>query len=289
MASSSALRYPNSSSSSSVKPRQSSSAPDLARQIRNSTIPRHLHDVACAGLKFDKFGKEIWASVESLAVETCGRSQKGYPGHLCRRTVQSHLRQLVKLEVWEEAIPAGSPVRYNGERMFRRTATYRVNFEKITPRETREQYQAKQVVVMPRPSRSARSSSFDLPPAQKAEPQIQPGASTAPAVAPPVSKPGPALTTRQRAELGRRIPWFQHGRTYIRPPEGGMPRQLARDDPHYIAPMSRQEAILAACKSMCEGFEKDGEVELRSWGTSMERAIEAAESMGYKVEPEGSA
>jgi hypothetical protein len=94
----------------------------------------------------------------------------------------------------------------------------------------------------------------------------------------------PTLTTRQRAELVRRIPVFmkgQTGKTEI----GGYRVVFQPDDPRYLAPMSRSCAILAACRSMCEGNEL---YDLRAHGVSMEKALEAAADAGFRVDPESS-
>jgi hypothetical protein len=96
----------------------------------------------------------------------------------------------------------------------------------------------------------------------------------------------PSLTTRQRAELVRRIPIFMKGcHGTQRAPEGGMGTFVGPEDPRYIAPMDKHSAMLAACKSMCEGDEAYG---FRGQGVSMEKALEALADAGFKVDPESS-
>ncbi len=94
----------------------------------------------------------------------------------------------------------------------------------------------------------------------------------------------PSLTSRQRAELVQRIPVYMKGRT--RKVEiGGYGFDLQPDDPRYLAPMPKRSAIVAACKSMCEGDEVYG---FRGLGVSMEKALEAAADAGFRVDPESS-
>lgn len=95
----------------------------------------------------------------------------------------------------------------------------------------------------------------------------------------------PSLTTRQRAELVQRIPIYRGGHAGGVQCRGGGSRWIGPDDPDYRAPMDKRSAILAACKSMCQGDERYG---FHALGVSMEKALEAAADAGFKVDPESS-
>lgn len=96
----------------------------------------------------------------------------------------------------------------------------------------------------------------------------------------------PSLTTRQRAELVQRIPIYRAGRSGGIPTRDGGSRWVGPDSPDFREPMSKSAAILAACRSMCEGDETYG---FRAQGVSMAKALEAAADAGFRVEPEGDA
>lgn len=227
------LRYNKPSESSRTNYRPAPAPFNLAQLVRGSTIPRHLHDTICAMLKFNRHGVELWASTESISFVTRGRSKHGC---LCRRTVQLHIDEAVKLGVLEEVYPANSRVRYNGTICFRHTATYRLVPEKLTPRKTWEEWQALKPVAMPKP------------------PQRVDAPAAAPVVAIP-QKPVPAerpaqpkLTRREAAKLVAEIAIIVRGCTTVTEEFGGYTEKLKPGDPRYQAPMTFAEAFQEVCK-----------------------------------------
>lgn len=95
----------------------------------------------------------------------------------------------------------------------------------------------------------------------------------------------PALTPRQRAELGRRIEFYKDGQTRWLEEHGGYVVTLTPGDARYVKPLPQLYATLAGCKSMCQGDAARG---FTSHGCSMGRAREAAHSMGYEVQGKSS-
>jgi len=119
--------------------------------------------------------------------------------------------------------------------------------------------------------------SSPLPPAPAApQPAPQPARKAAEHVS-TERPPGISLTSRQRKELAFRIDLYVRGRTHITEAHGGYGYDLAPGDPRYIKPLPRPMAVLAACKSMCQG---DPARELFSHGCAMARALDAAREMG---------
>jgi hypothetical protein len=101
----------------------------LPSQVQSSSLPPRLRNTLSCILKHDRFGTQLWVSVTRTRVEA----------GVCRRTVQYHLRKLEKLNVLSLVHPANS---YIG-REFRRSATYRVNQEYLSPRQTWQDYENK--------------------------------------------------------------------------------------------------------------------------------------------------
>jgi hypothetical protein len=135
--------------------------------------------------------------------------------------------------------------------------------------------------------RQGQESQANVEPIRKPAQPTQPEDPRPPATAAPNRAPAktaahrssaPRLTPRQRAELGQRIQLYEHGVTRLEytPARAGMDLELRPGDPAYVKPLPRPMAILAACKSMCQG---DGARGLKSMGCAMDRAREAAEEM----------
>lgn len=179
---------------------------------------------------------------------------------IAERTARYHLRQLEALHVIEREYSANSRIR---PRYFRHTATYKLRLDRLVARPDYEHYKDSRPLTMPERKGPQRE---DEPP--PAPPQLLPPA-------PPPSD-APPLTTRQRRELVQRIPRLMKGfKGSIVPPgsRDGCSVWVGPDDPAYREPMSKPEAILEACRSMCE-----------SDGVGFDRAIEAAADAGFVIE-----
>jgi len=223
--------YDRTGISPSAKRRVAPSPFTYAAQVRASTLPRHLHDTLCALLQFNRFGSELWASTESIAVATRGRGKNGC---ICRRSVQYHLDQLVEKKVLEQVYPANSRVRYRGDLVFRHTATYRLIPESLTARRTWEQWQASRPVALPKAPQPVRT----IPPTPPA-----PGPAPAPMPQRAASAKKPRqLTRRECVTLVSEIARMLRGNG--RAGEAG-----------HVAPMKKQEALRVVCKRWCMPLE----------------------------------
>lgn len=183
----------------------------------------------------------MWPALAGIAIEA----------QIAERTARYHLRQLEALHVIEREYSANSRIR---PRYFRHTATYKLRLDHLAPRPNYEHYKNSRPLTMPE-RKSPQSIRQEAPP-----PPTQPQ--------PAAASNAPRLTTRQRRELVSRIPALMKGN------KGAVGMVFfSPGDPGYREPMSKPEAILEACKSMCE-----------SDGVSLDRALEAAEEAGFGIE-----
>jgi hypothetical protein len=257
--------YPNSTARNNAK-RAVLSPFNRVAQVRASDLPSRLRELLVAFLSKNQFGDELWLSTESLRViigKVSARAEK-----ISRRTVQYQIDKLVELTVLEEVYPANSWVSYNGETVFRHTATYKLNADKLKSRLSWGEWR--------------QSMPVKKPAARTLQPQpvaVEPSPETAAAQTKvSIASSAPKLTTRQRKVLVSRIPAFMRGcKGSVRTIEGGT-RWIGPEDPEYREPMSKSAAIVEACRSMCE-----------SDGVSLDRALEAAADAGFTIEPKGSA
>lgn len=216
-------------------------------------------------------GKDVLLFCASQGIEMEAR--------IAERTARYHRRALEKAGLVELVY---SPMQRIRTDYFRHTATWRLNISALismAPVKSYKQHRAARQVATPiRPH----SAAHPTPEASTATPSD--ASSSAPA---PRPQPVPQrdvrrrrqLTTRQRRELVRRIAYFAKGcHGPQRDVDGGIGQFVRPGDPGYRAPMSRSEAIVAACKSMCQ-----------SEGVAEESAIEAARDAGFIVESKGSA
>jgi hypothetical protein len=259
MASRSALAYPNSDDRNSAKKAPVSPFNRVA-QVRASTLSIHLQGLIIAMLKFNRFGDELWASTESLRVvigQVNRRSRKGACERVCRRTVQHRLHEAMDMGVLEMVYPANSRIRYRGQVVFRHTATYRLNPDKLVPRLTWEEWQQTLPVRKPaagtdcrRPAGSEDSAAENT---SSTPPTSSPQA-TASSPAQNISGPAPVstrirqLTSRERSRLVEAVAQYMRGHTYSGSGRDGFGSKLSPGDPQYEAPMNLRDAILAACK-----------------------------------------
>jgi hypothetical protein len=165
--------YPNTRAPESEK--ESSQFTYRAR-VSASTLPERYRIVVRAMLSTNRFGTELWMSTESICVEigqvycrrkTAETDTRGRRLGNCRRISRRAVQRLIddltycsecgkctrdhgsdhafspRVEgggVLDEVYEANSHVPYAGGKAFRHTRTYRLNPEKLVPRETREQY-----------------------------------------------------------------------------------------------------------------------------------------------------
>jgi hypothetical protein len=197
---------------------------------------------------------------------------------ISERTARYHRRALEKAGLVELVY---SPMQRIRADYFRHTATWRLNLSALTamsPRKSYKQHKAARPLAMPiRPQ----SVKHPTPATSTTAAPSDASSSTQPPSDPPKRDNGQrvlSLTRRQRAKLVQRIPIFINGRHGSVGTTDGGRRYIQPGDPDYIAPMSKPEAILAACKSM-----------QRDEGVSLEAAIDAARDAGFVIEPKGSA
>jgi hypothetical protein len=147
-------------------------------QVRASTLAERHRNLIVAMLHKNRFGDELWMSTESICVvmgRVCVRRKKsGWSNHekphqlhncerISRRAVQRLIDELTYCDrcgksssahssdhnfvprvegggVLDERYEANSHVPYGGGRIFRHTATYRLNPDKLAPRKTYNEY-----------------------------------------------------------------------------------------------------------------------------------------------------
>jgi hypothetical protein len=254
------VAYRNSAGSSTGK---NPSPFDLIARVKASTLHPRLRNTLESMLRFNVFalagtGNELYPGAKTVGIE----------GGIAEKTVRRHIAKLVALKVLVQVYRENSLVK-PGE--FRRPATYQLNPAVLTPRTTYKEYAAKRY----------RSHGATPIRPQSVKPE-QAALSPLPALTPRAPKPSrdksPKLTTRQRKELVQRIPRYMKGcHGSVGTPDGGR-RYIQQGDADYRAPMSKMEAILEACKSMC-----------KTDGVSLDRALEAAAEAGFTIETKGDA
>lgn len=258
MASRSALAYPNSDHRNSAKKAPASPFNRVA-QVRASTLSIHVQGLIIAMLKFNRFGDELWASTESLRVvigQVNRRSRKGACERVCRRTVQHRLHEALDMGVLEMVYPANSRIRYRGQVVFRHTATYRLNPDKLVPRLTWEEWQQSLPVRKPAAGTDCRRPVGSEDSAAENNSSAQPTSSPQAAASSPANISGPApvarhvrqLTSRERSRLVEAVAQYMRGHTHSGSGRDGLGVRLSPGDPQYEAPMNLRDAILAACK-----------------------------------------
>jgi len=145
-----AAAYPKSDAYESEK---SSSPFTRIAQVRASTLAERHRNLIVAMLHKNRFGDELWMSTESVRVvmgRVCYRRKqeptdtKGRSLHDCeqisRRAVQRLIDEVVALGILTQVYGDNEHVPYGGGRIFRHTATYRLNLDKLVPRKTYDQY-----------------------------------------------------------------------------------------------------------------------------------------------------
>jgi len=270
----------------------------LLANADHSTLPPSRRAVLHALLKRERYGNRLWVSVARIKVET------GY----CLRTVQYALRDLERrrralnqtapantlvvkvrvkqtgqiLEVAEDvarAMQNEGAAAVIGKPEFRRSATYCANPEALTPRKEWQGYvAAKTVGSQHRSTRRAEHTAQ-----AKESPRV---GSEGPALVNPSPDPQQATTCRSRArgsprkltpregpELVKEMTSLMRGCTMVVSQFSGLGQTLKPDDPGYRAPMSQENALIAACMTLgiplesarehlklcCWKFEDDGQ------------------------------
>lgn len=211
-------------------------------------------------------GKEVLLFCASQGIEMEAR--------IAERTARYHRRALEKAGLVELVYNPMQRIRTD---YFRHTATWRLNISALismAPVKSYKQHRAARQVATPiRPQ----SATHPTPESSTAAPVDASSREPAPRPQPVPARENvrraPQLSTRQRKELVQRIAYFKKGCTHRNPHW-----PLKPEDPEYRAPMTRSEAIVAACKSMCEEH-----------GVAEDRAFEAARDAGFVVESKGSA
>lgn len=210
------LRYTNSGAERHAKSAGESPFTRVA-QVRASTLAERHQCVIEAMMKKNRFGDELWLSTESIQViigkvnhrrkdsEEDTRGRKLSPcTQAHRRTIQRRIDEVVRLGVLEEKYPANSLVPFRGHLEFRRSATYSLVPEKLTPRRTWDQYRASRPYKKPPQPASV--------PRQPDPPAPQPlTRGPIPITTPTSSRKLRELTRREREKLSEAILWFMKG------------------------------------------------------------------------------
>ena len=248
----------------------------LLHRVESSDLHPRLRTVLMAMLReFNRFAvlgtsNELYPAQLTVAIAT------GLPYITIRRAID----RLVEKEVLVQVYGSNATVKKGAGYEFRRPCTYQVNLVKLSPRTTVKQFT--RMRDSGRVSRPFRPQSVTT--AQRSTHHGERPAPT-PIQTPPVPprescrtiqspRSTPPLTSRQRAELVSRIPRFMKGCHGSVAGPSGEALWVGPDHPHYRPSMSKPDAILAACKTMCE-----------THGISLERAIEAAADAGFRIEP----
>ena len=149
---------------------------NLKARVQASRLKARHRNLLDAMLLKNRYGSELWMSTESICVvigsvysrrktaETDTRGRRlGNCERVCRRTAQRLIDELTYCKscgkstsehgtehafsprvegggVLDEVFPANSHVPYNGSKVFRHTTTYRLNPDRLVPRETFDEY-----------------------------------------------------------------------------------------------------------------------------------------------------
>lgn len=256
-----AYRNPDELKSANFAPPQLS---PLERRIESSQLPgRKAHTLRCF-VRVSKQGPDFFASTFAVS----------YEARVSYRTVQRHLDWLERERVIEKKHPANHF--YVPGHGIRRTATYVLHKDAqqwLSPAETYNQWRDRNRRQAPPQRKRAQNTSHS---------SSLPGPAPVPSPAPQQSAAAPStpqqlrrLTPRELRKLAESIAFYMKGRTHMGDPRDGMGVQLSQNDSRYIKPLSRREAVEAACKSLL---------------IPLESAVEALKLAGYSLvsEPEDS-
>lgn len=250
---STARAYLNSDASSSAKSRGFSRA-DLETLFEECDLPRHLVNFITGAWRASgkPSGAEVYffATVEGYRIEGRYRSE---------RTVRYNLRKCEQLGILEKVYEPNSWIRAN---YYRHTATHRLNISALKRRQTYQHFKNNRPLAQPLPPQSVKEN----PTPVLAQPKCEPPQTAPIALTPQRQAEHRQIgrhTRRDCAKLIALIVQLMRGRTH-----GEFGWKLAPDDERYRAPMSRDAAIEAACRSF-------------SW--TVESAMDAMKFHGYNV------
>ena len=252
-------------------------------QIRASTLAERHRNLLVAMLHKNRFGDELWMSTESICVvmgRVCYRRKKGGWSahekprqlsdceHISRRAVQRLIDEVVELGILTQLYGDNKLVPYGGGKKFRHTATYRLNPDKLVPRKTHDQY------VEERDRARAQSRQKHREESEREKPHVQADVTPIrkepkPSEAPKSPAPAAPLPAREKPAAEHRS--SQRGARKLTPREGprlvnemrrlmqGAKGHVGQDrlwieysptDPRYRAPMSQENALVAACMNL---------------------------------------
>lgn len=206
------------------------------RRYRNRHLRATLVGMWKAAAK--PWGNEVllFASVEGYSIEA----------GVCERQFRYNLRALEKIGVVELVYPANSRIRPD---RFRHTATHRLNLSKLRRRTTYEDVKSSRKFATPIRSQSPAPAAAAAPPSQAVTPPASPAASGA--VCRTTSpKPIRKLTPREGPELVKRMKDLMAGQVEYFSPADGFSVSISPGHPRYRAPMSQENALIAACMSL---------------------------------------
>jgi hypothetical protein len=259
---SSARSYPNSNASTSRK-----SPHTLVARVRDSALHPRRRVVLVAMLEeFNAFAvvgssNQLYPSQRTVSVAV------GLPYITVRRAID----RMVEEQVLVQVIGSNMPVKTGKGWEFRRPATYQVNEEKLTPRETIEEYKHRRYAKKDSQSVTSPESGPQNVEAQKpaaaAPSQHQHHRSTE-----RESRQLRELNATQAKELMQKIVALEEGCAGKFPLRDGTTRVIEPGDPDYIAPLDRDSAIRFGCEWICARH-----------GVAMEKALEVAANAGYKL------
>ena len=249
-----AYRNPEELKSANFAPAQPS---PLERRILASRLPGRYSTTFRCFVAISKQGPDFFGST----FKTSKEAQISY------RTAQRHLDWLEGkvLKLKHEANKF-----YVSGRGIRRTATYVLHEDAhrwLAPRETAQQWcDQNRRQTAPR-KRAQNTSHSSTPPASVAP---SPAPQPQPVAAAPAAEKLRQLNSRDIRKLAEEIARLMKGHTKI-VEVGGYGYALKPDDPRYVKPMSRREAVEAACKLFL---------------IPLESAIHALKLAGYSLSPE---
>lgn len=182
-------------------------------------------------------GKEIlfFASVEGYSIEA----------GVCERQFRYNLRALEQIGILELVHPANSRIRPD---YFRHTATHRLNLSKLRRRTTYQDFKNGRPAATP-----IRSQSPDAAPAAPAPQAVKPPvaqAASGAACRTTSSKPTRRLTPREGPELVKKMSELMRGYAGDQVARDGCMLWIGADHPYYRAPMTQENALIAACMTL---------------------------------------
>lgn len=275
------LRYPNPGEERSGNPHPSHfKFPEL---VEGSTLRKHLRPTVKYFLRKNRFGTELWSSTARIAA-ACGVHRTTVQRNIdellrelhdcarcltrdtldengrCRkcetefRAAESAAHRWNKslplrpepaiaptgLRILEEISPANSWVRYRGSLTFRPTATYRFNPFALRPRKTDDEWARERDESRARHQREKRGTETSAP---RPDPPAPAPASTQGHRGNARAEGPRHLTPRQLAKFT--LSWQEYRYGHTRDEFG---HKLVIADERYIAPMTQEDALLAACR-----------------------------------------